>query len=278
MKPRSVLSLVIGAALSLSIPAAAAPREFVIANPVLLEAHMEANVEAFVRRLEQVAGWRQGTIKAKAFNRPNEAMEYIAKNKVPFAILPVQQFVQHRKALKLGVLGRAVGIEGTTIAYWGVTRNEKRPYERLEAHPGLTLAVTDASDPQWIKVLFEKEIDPKTHFKYLEVPSDKEAIASVLAKKADVALVYELEFQGVKERIENKKDLGWAYTSGALPPPPVVAVGKFANKADAKRVHAALPKMCKGEGADLCARVAVVYMQQNMGDSYVQVVHKYETY
>src|SRR4051812_27144671 len=73
-----------------------ATREIVIASEALVAggAHVPENTNAFVERLEQVAGFPKGSLRGKAFTSPRLALEYIRANKVPFAILPVHQFLQ----------------------------------------------------------------------------------------------------------------------------------------------------------------------------------------
>src|SRR3954452_10414407 len=121
------------AALSLILFLATARREtgrdIVVPNEVLLagENKVDGAMESFVRRVESMGGWPAGSLRGKAFARPADALEYIRKNKVAFAFLPVHQFVQGRTALKMEVLGRAVGLDGLQRGYWGVARNEDRP-------------------------------------------------------------------------------------------------------------------------------------------------------
>ena len=275
------LSSLPGAARAGTPAAPPAGLEIVVANPALVAggAHVPKNLDAFLRRLEQVGGWPQGSLRGKAFVKPREAMDYIRKNgTVSFAILPVGQFLQARKDLKLEVVGRVVGTEGANAAFWGVGRNETRPYEHIEMYPGLRLATTEVGDPQWLDVLFENNVDPLTHFKLVEVASGAEAVAAVLAKRADVALIYETDFAPLRPRIQSKSDLAWVYASGTIPPPPVLAVGKQAKPADKKRMAAALAKLCKQDGADACARMAIMYAEPGRADTYKKIIDKYENY
>src|SRR6185436_20720827 len=98
-------------------PAGAAPRELVVAHEILAEAgdHLDENLTALVRRVEDAAGWPKGSLKGKAFIKPQEALGYIKKNRSAFAILPAHQFVEGQKELKLEVLGRAVGLDGSPL-------------------------------------------------------------------------------------------------------------------------------------------------------------------
>jgi ABC-type phosphate/phosphonate transport system substrate-binding protein len=255
--------------------------EIVLANEVLLSGgdKVAPAMDALVRRIESVGGWPAGSLRGKAFGKPREALDYIRKNKVAFAFLPVHQFVQARTELKLDVLGRAVGLDGPDRAYWGVARIESRSYEHLEEASGLRIATTEIDDPVWMRTLFEGNVrDPEKQFKLMETPSGAEAVAAVLARKADVALINQLDFDPLKPRIERKVDLAWVYASGRMPPPPVVAIGKWARPADRQKMTAALEKICKKEGADTCGRMGIMYVQAGHADDYKALIKRYEDY
>src|SRR5947207_14546996 len=99
--------------------------EIVVANEVLLAGgkKVDGAMEDFVRRVEAVGGWPAGSLRGKAFARPAEALDYIRKNKVAFAFLPVPTFVQGRAALHFEVVGRAGGLDGPELCYWGGARH-----------------------------------------------------------------------------------------------------------------------------------------------------------
>src|SRR6185503_2833147 len=141
--------------------------EIVLANEVLLSGGDKVGpaMEALVRRIESVGGWPAGSLRGRAFGKPREALEYIRKNKVAFAFLPVHQFVQGRAELKMDVLGRAVGLDGLERAYWGVTRNEQRAYEHIEETSGIKIATSEIDDVAWLRTLFEGNVrDPLKQF------------------------------------------------------------------------------------------------------------------
>jgi hypothetical protein len=259
--------------------ASAQKREIVIANEALRLGgeHVEGNLAAFLRRVEKATGWPKNSLRGKAFPNPRDALDYIARSKPAFAILPPHQFLEGRQVHGFQVLGRAVGTEGVRIAYWGVTRKEERPYEHMQFHPGLRLVMTETYDLQWINVLFDGVVRPAFHFKLQDALTSDEALAAVLARKADVALIYEREFQPLRARIENRTDLDWIYTSVPIPPPAVVAA-KWTSKADQRRLAGALTKICKLDGGPDCARMAIMYLEPGRADTYKNIILKYDTY
>jgi ABC-type phosphate/phosphonate transport system substrate-binding protein len=263
-------------------PHAAAGPEIVIGNEVLVEGgtHVEENLNAFLRRLEEVGGWPAGSLHGKAFTQPREALDYIRANKVPFAILPPHQFVEARKELKAEVLGRAVGVDGAgKDGYWGVAKSGDRAWGHPEEVSGLRLAATETHDEQWLRVLMEGNVsEPFKHFKLMNVPTAADGVAAVTAGKADLALVDEHQFAALKTRLLPGGDLTWVYATGHLPPPAVVSLGKWSTVADRKKMTTALATLCKGEGGDACARMGILYVEVGRAKSYEAVIEKYANY
>jgi len=258
--------------------AAVAPLGFVIASEALVAGgdYVPANMQAFTRRLESVSGLPPGRLDGRAFARPRDALEHIRRHGAAFAILPSHQFLEGRKQLRFEVIGRAVGLEGTDPGYWGITRNEPRPYTQIEHHPGLRLALTEAHDFRWLWLLFEGNVRPESHFRLVEVPTGQEALAAVLGRRADVALLYESDFRAVKPRIGKDGDLAWVYASEGVEPPPVLALAGRAPKAERRKVEQALGQICKREGADVCGRMAIMYVERCTADRYARLIDGYE--
>ena len=218
----------------------------------------------------------QGFPPRKGLCRPREALAYIKKSRAAFAILPVHQFVEGQKDLALEALGRAVGVDGTPLVYSTVTRRP-RPFPDLAGTPGLRVAVTESYDPTWIKILTEGAVDPDiAPVALVEVPSGKAAVADLLAKKVDLAILSELDYRGVKPRIEPGGDLEWLVSSPHLPPSAFAAVGKHVTAADKKKMAGALDKICKTTGGTACARLGILYIESNRADSYEGILGLYQ--
>jgi hypothetical protein len=270
------------AALAGAVPttsASAAPRELVVAHEILSEAgdHLNENLTAFVRRVEEVVGWPKGSLRGKAFVKPQEALAYIKKNRSAFAILPAHQFAEGHKELKLEALGRAVGLDGSPLVFSAVTRRP-RPFTELADTPGLRVALTETYDPIWIKILTEGAIDKAVApVALVQVPSAKAGIQDLLAKKVDVVIVPELEYQALKPRIEPSGDLEWVTSSPHIPPSAFLAVGKFVSAADRKKMAAAVDKICKTTGGPACSRMGILYIEANRAESYQGLLELYQS-
>jgi hypothetical protein len=264
-------------ACALATQVQAAPRELVVTHEVLLEAgdYLGDNMQRFVRRVEEVAGFPRGSLKGKAFTRPKDALAYIRAKKVAFAILPAHQLAEGQKALQLEVLGRAVGLDGTRLEFASVTR-KPRPFDDIETVAGLRVAATETYDAAWLALMTEGDVDPRRRsLNMIEAASGKEALELLLAKKADLAIVHPLQWPAVKPRTEEGGDLEWVVTSPKVPPSAFVAVGKYASAADKKRMAGAVDKICKTSGAEACARLGILYIEAGRGESYADIINGY---
>ena len=129
--------------------------------------------------------------------------------------MPAHRFIQARKELKLDVLGRAVGLDGTSLNFWTVVRKPHPTFDNLMNTPGLRLATAETDDLVWLTVLFEGALRPGRHFKLMEAPTGKAALQLVLEDKADAALIPQGVWTEIKARTEAGGDLDWAHNSGA---------------------------------------------------------------
>jgi hypothetical protein len=279
-RPRPV-ALVLAAMVAAtgSAPAAAAPRELVVAHEILAEAgdHLDENLTSFLRRVEEVVGWPRGSLRGKAFVKPQEALAYIKKNRSGFAILPAHQFVEGQKELKLEVMGRAVGLDGSPLVFSAVTRRP-RPFAELAGTPGLRVAVTESYDPVWIQILTEGAVDRSVApVSLVQVASAKAGIEDLLAKKVDLVIVPELDYKALKPRIEPSGDLEWIASSPHIPPSAFLAVGKFVSAAEKKKVAAAVDKICKTTGGPACSRLGILYIEAGRAESYQGLLELYQS-
>jgi hypothetical protein len=258
-------------------PTHAAPREIVIAHEILLEAgdSLNANLENFVRRVEEVSGFGKGGLRGRAFTRPEDALAYIKRHRVPFAILPAHQYVEARRALRLEVLGRAVGIDGQVLQFPTVTR-VPRPFADINLVPGLRVAAAEIHDPAWLALLTEGDLDPRRRpMSLVEVPSSKAALEALLAKKVDVAILQPRVWSEVKPRTDGG-DLEWVVTSPKIPPSAFLAVGAFVSAADKKKMAAAVDQICKTTGANACAKMGILYVEAGREETYGDLIIGYE--
>jgi hypothetical protein len=275
---RTLKLVALGAALVRSGSLAqAAPRELVIAHEILREAGdaLDANLERFVDRVAEVAGFGKQGLRGRAFSRPEDALAYIKTHKVPFAILPAHQYVEARQALRLEVLGRAVGLDGTVLQFTTITRLP-RPYADINLAPNLRVAATEVHDPAWIALLTEGDLNPaRRPTKLIEVPSSKAAVEKLVAKQADLAILEPRNWAEFKARTESGGDLDWVVTSPKLPPSAFLAVGAFVSAADKKKMAGAVDQICKTTGAEACGRMGIMYVEAGRAETYEDLITGY---
>jgi hypothetical protein len=275
----AAVSLTVLTLCAITPTAGAAPREIVIANENLVEAGdlLDQHLDRFLRRIEQVTGWPKNSLKGKAVVRPVEALDYIRKNRSAFAILPIHQVVEGYKDLKLELLGRAVGLEGTELYNAGVARFPKN-FVELGASHSIKVAGPEVRDVDWLAIISDSTITRDKPAALVEVPSSQEAFKLLEQKKVDVAIVSNPMWRELEKRTTgNKPDLEFVFGSPKLPPSAVVAVGKFASAADRKKFAAALDKICKESGAEPCGRVGLMYIQPGMTQHHQKVLDHYQS-
>jgi hypothetical protein len=259
--------------------AGAAPREIVIANENLVEAGdlLDGHLDRFLRRIEEVTGWPKNSLKGKAVVRPVEALDYIRKSRSGFAILPIHQVVEGSKELKLELLGRAVGLEGTDLYHAGVARFPKS-FVELGANPTIKVAGPEVRDVDWLAIISDQTITRDKPAALVEVPSSQEAFKLLEQKKVDVAIVSNPMWRELEKRASGPKaDLEFVFGSPRLPPSAFVAVGKFATAADRKKLAAAIDKICKEPGAESCGRVGLMYIQRGSTQHHQKILDHYQS-
>jgi hypothetical protein len=274
----AVLSLVV-TLYALAPAARAAPREIVIANENLVEAGdlMDRHLDRFLRRIEEVTGWPKNSLKGKAIVRPVEALDYIRKSRSGFAILPIHQVVEGAKELKLELLGRAVGLEGTDLYHAGIARYPKG-FVALGSSPSIKVAGPEVRDVDWLAIISDSTITRDKPVALVETPSSQEAFKLLEQKKVDVAIVSNPMWRDLEKRaVGPKPDLEFVFGSPKLPPSAFVAVGKFATAADRKKLAAAIDKICRESGAEACGRVGLMYIQKGWTHHHQQILDAYQS-
>ena len=259
--------------------ARAAPRELVIANENLVEAGdlLDQHLERFLRRIEEVTGWPKNSLKGKAMVRPVEALDYIRKSRAGFAILPIHQVVEGYKDLKLELLGRAVGLEGTELYHAGVAR-VPRGFGEVGTSPSIKVAGPEVRDVDWLQIITDQSISRDKPAALVETPSSQDAFKLLEQKKVDVAIVSNTMWRDLEKRTTGPKpDLEFVFGSPKLPPSALVVVGKFATAADRKKLSAAFDKICRDTGAEACGRVGLMYIQRGTLQHHQKILDHYQS-
>ena len=273
-------------ALAFASPAFAAPvssasRKLVIVDPELAVTgdKTQGFIDAFVKRLETVAGWKPGSIVGKGFLSMEAAEGFLKTERPAFALLPAHEFVVLRQKYKMQVLGYGGVWDPKKAAYRGLARSKSSVGALPHQQPGLKLA-TDIKDMQWLNVIFDGLLKPEAHFQFVPVKNESEAVAAVRESRADLALVWGEHIDRYKEFLRSDGGgLRVAFNSARMPPMALVALVKNAKAADAKALTKALPQVCKAKpNIDICANLGFLYLKPGPEELHPHVAYKYDNY
>jgi hypothetical protein len=241
-----------------------AVRELVIADEAFakLGDELPPLLEALARRIETHVGWAPRSLSVRGFADPDAALAHVRSKKPAFAVLPLRQFVTGRKALGFEVLAELFPIELFNVEdpmFYGVTLKSTPIGEHIQMHPGLRLAIPGGEDRQWVRVMFDGTVNPETHFTFVPVTTDAEALDAVLAKRADMAVLHERFYKGVRPRTDDAGDLKVVYAAPGAPPSALVVLGKAAKSDDRKKLEALAGGICDEEGRTICTKLGLLW-------------------
>lgn len=256
------------------------PRTLVIVDPSFTQAQAELDTQAqaLARRLETLAGWKAGSLQARAFASIDEALPFVERSRPAFGLLTAEALVQVRKQAKLDVVGYAVGLEKSRYGYDLIARTSDNIGPLPHQQPGLRLA-THVEDMQWLNVIFDGMLKPATHFKHVQVSSEQEAVEAVRAKKADVALVWRERMGPYKKLLGPGGGLRSSFHSAPFPPIGLVAFAKRASAKDTKALTKVLPEVCKGQdNLAMCGDLGFFVMEAGPHEVHPHLLYKYDNY
>lgn len=241
-----------------------AARELVIADDAFtkLGNDLAPLLEALARRIERHVGWAPRSLTVRGFTDPDAALAYVRNKKPAFAVLPLRQFVAGRKALGFEVLAEVFPIELFDVEdpmFYGVTLKSTPISEHIQMHPGVRLALPGAEDRQWVRIMFDGTVDPKTHFTFVPVATDAEALDAVVAKRADMAVLHERFYKGVRPRTDDDGDLKVVYAAPSAPPSALVVLGKAAKSEDRRKLEPVAGGICDEEGRTTCTKLGLLW-------------------
>jgi hypothetical protein len=273
----SLVAALVGPAVLAAPVASAASRELVVVdeNLAVAEHLLPQHFEQFLRRLEQVTGWPRRSLRGKTLLEPRDALAVIKKSRAGFAIVPVHQLVQGRKELKLEVLARVAGLEGRQLNYVAITPRPK-PFKEVSELPVLKIATIEPLDPVWFHIVSDGAIGLAQPLDMKPARSSRDALRLAREKQVDIALVSPTVWKEIEPKTTDKGDLDVAFSSPKLPVAAFVAVGKYVSAADKKALAAALGKVCREDGADVCGRMGIMFIEPGRQDVYDPVIKAYD--
>jgi ABC-type amino acid transport substrate-binding protein len=207
-------------------------------------------VAKFAARLEELMGWEKGSCQGGFFADRQEALAYIKEKQPGFALLDPPLYFELREAQQLKLISQLSSPELVSPSLQVVVKDEK--LDALAALKGKQLTTTLAASPRYLSsVVFDRKLEADKHFRLKRVGTALKGVRMVLTGKAEATLI-DADQLAAARKMEGGQALKSVYTSPALPPIPVVVFGKVMKPEEAGAMEKKLPKLCTGEGAQIC--------------------------
>lgn len=205
-------------------------------------------IDAFLRYIEDTAGWTKNTATGVFAPTPEEAIAAVEKKKPGFGMFDPDLFLAKRKAWDLEVIATVEGTRQTSEKMVIVAKDAA--LKTLDQLKGKRLASTHFQSMKFLdKMIFDGKIETATFFKpagekFSSELSIVKAIRKVNDGKADAAMMTESEWKSQQAGLG--KELHVVFTSAhELPPTPVVAFGKSVTAKDREAFTKAIVGMDK---------------------------------
>lgn len=213
-------------------------------------------VDKFLRQLEQKGGWKTQSLRG-VYATSAAACDKLWKEHTPtMVVLDLATYLSRRKSWKLAPvahMGRA-----DALAYHLLVRKES--FKTLAELSGKTILTPLASDPRFVsRVVFAGKISSSA-LKLKRARRPLRAIRKLARGKVDAALVDGAAFRYLAE-LKLPTKLVSIHRSAGTPRLTLALAGKE-GAAHKKRVVRALPKLCRGAGAELCKTFGVTSFLQ----------------
>lgn len=264
MKRRT--AILIGALCSmLALPAWAGPRDFVISMSGFLGTTGQAApvLSKLFRQMEGSLGWPEDSIDGAYYPDADEGLAAIKRLQPGFAVVSHQMLFEHRRDLKMQVIGAMELSDDALSRFHVVTKKQGGP-SSLSELAGKRLASPFLEERRFVeKVLLGGKIGLGSgagQLHPIDVRSPLSALRKVSRGQAEAALVDEPVVEQMS-KLPFGEELRVIHSSDKLPPMPVVAL-QWANKADVPLMAKALIGLCNGsEGGELCRSLRLESVQ-----------------
>lgn len=244
--------------LLVAAPAFAGPRDFLVQmGSVGGTTESAANyIEMFLRYTETALKWTANASAGSFFPDATGAIDYIKDKKPGFAMLDPEIWLELRKKEDLHVLAAVHG-HGIDRGHLSVVVKGDK-IKTLDDLKGKTLVANHLASKRYLsKIVFDGKLDAATHFKLVPTQSPMKGLKSLERGEADATLLDDDQLAESK-KLPFASELHVIYTSGALPPAPLVSFGKVAKKDDASQVAKLVLTMCSDpKGAEVCKALRI---------------------
>lgn len=228
-------------------------------------------LDKFLRHIESASGLPAGSMKGEYHNTLSGCLAYIKKSNPLLGVFDLPTFLAHRKALKLqpmACMGSATGQSYHLLVREG-------SFKDLGALKGKTLYVT-LDDMTFVsKVVLGGKVDAAKHFKVKTSRRPLKGIRKVARGKAEATLVDAMARDHLKE-LDLPAKLVSIHSSPGMPGLTMAVLGTAkANPTVVKKITAALPKLCSGDGKKMCKTFQVTAFTKVKQAIYRRLAKKY---
>jgi hypothetical protein len=251
---RILSAALLGAALLLAaLSASAAPHTFVVYIARLGGDTGTAKpfVDKFAAHLEKVMGWKKGSCAGEFFADRQDALKFIKDKHPGFGLLEPPLYFELQKPDSLVLVAQIKSAELVSPKLHVVVKDPSK-LGTLGALRGKILTTTLAASPRYLsKVVFDGKVDAEKHFKLKRVGTALKGVRMVLAGAADATLIDDEQLAAAR-KMQGGQVLRSIHESPELPPLPVAVFSKVMKADEQKSLEKKLPKICQGEGAQIC--------------------------
>jgi len=229
-------------------------------------------VNRFMRHMERAGGWKADSLAGTYLQDPQECQNHFKKNKPQLLVVDLPSFLARKK--QWGLRPVAHMGKANSKRYFLLVR--KGSFADLQALKGQSLVTPLAYDPRFIsKVIFGGKVGPK-YFKLEAVHRPLKGLRRVARKKAAATLVDEVTYRYLSE-LKLPQPLTVLQRSAPLPGL-TLAVSRYGAKDRAlrRRIKKALPRLCVGDGQELCKTFQVTAMVAAQPSVYKQLQKLYD--
>jgi hypothetical protein len=226
-------------------------------------------VDKFLRRMESSGGFAAGSLKGVYHTRLSACERYVQSHKPAMVVTDLATYLAMAKKWNLTPLAHMGKADAKR--YHVLVREGS--YKRLAELKGKKLISTLAPHPQFLsKIVFSKKLDAKN----LELEATRKplrGLRKVALKQADVTVVDELAYRYLAQ-LKLPSKLVSIHKSRALPGLTMSVTAK-AGKTMRKKIIKMLPKLCKGDGKQMCQTFQITAFKKVRASLYKKLSRLY---
>lgn len=206
------------------------------------------DLKRFLRHLEKTAGLPAGMLHGEYHTRAKRCARYVEAHNPVLAVLDLPTLLGQRKAWGVAPVATVGAPDGDRF-YVMVAEGGPKDVAGLK---GKRLLGTLARDPRFVSgVVFGGAVDAAAHFQLEQTRRPLKGLRAVARGKADATLI-DGQTHAYLAEAKLPAPLVAVHQSEGLPRLTLVSLGQ--PSPIVAKVEAALPKLCEGEGGELCKR------------------------